>query len=344
MRRLAVPVLMLCAATAAVWLAWPHANRDEAETGTLLTDTGVAAPVVPEPSAGQRHPWVPVSPPSWAKVNREQIEAAARYRVPVAFENHIGLRFVIIPPGTFLMGSSDDEQGRRADETQHEVTLSRPFYIQITEVTNAQFRRCDVWRVGRDHDSGGFRGHSLDGDDHPAVQVSWDTASEFARWLSHEDRPRRYVLPTEAQWESACRARAGSRFWWGAAATEGWRFANVNDARTKQSLRLMWDGWRRDDGHRVTAPVASYRPSRWGLYDMTGNVWEWCADWYGRYPSGPVVNPRGPRDGRARVLRGGSWLIGPALARSATRVRDGPSARSMNVGFRLVSPLPESSK
>lgn len=314
-----MPVVLLCAATVAVWLAWPRANPTK------------------EPPVRSQRPSVPTPPPQWAKVDREQVEEAAKHRVPVAFENHLGMRFVLIPAGTFRMGSPLEEDGRRADETRHEITLSNPFYIQITEVTNAQFRRCDVWRVGRDHDSGRFRGRSLDGDDQPAVLVSWDTASEFADWLSNEDGPRRYGLPTEAQWEFACRGRSASPYWWGSSLDDGWRNANANDPET-----IMWlCGWPQDDGHRVTAPAASYAPNPWGLYDMAGNVWEWCVDWYGPYPAEPVKNPRGPPHGRARVLRGGSWLFGPALARSAARVRDGSNARSMNVGFRLVSPLPE---
>ena len=180
----------------------------------------------------------PSAPLPWAKVTREQIDEAAKHGVPVAFENRLGMRFVLVPAGTFLMGSPGEEEERRTDETQHEVSLSYPYYVQITELTNAQLRKCDKWDAGRDHHSGDFRGHPLDESDQPAVQVSWDMATAFAHWLSNEDRPRRYVLPTEAQWEFACRAGARSRFWWGASRSDGWRCANAHDERSAGSMGI----------------------------------------------------------------------------------------------------------
>jgi sulfatase modifying factor 1 len=333
MTRFVLPVLLVAATGVAAWLAWP--GTDEGALRPELSDS-----LPQKPSSLEALPARPV--PAWAQVSKEQVEAAAQHHVVVAFENRLGMRFVLVPGATFSMGSPPSEGGRRDDETQHTVSLTRPYYMQTTEVTNALIREYEPAYWTRYHGSGSFRGHALGGDRLPAVQVSWHAATSFATKVSNADPDRRtYTLPTEAQWEHACRARSTSPFWWGASWEEGSRCANSNDAKTRAWLRLAWRGWPQDDGHRLTAPVGSYRPNRWGLYDMAGNVWEWCADWYGPYPSGACVDPRGPRTGIARVLRGGSWLFDPSRVRSAARVRDGPSAFSINVGFRLVSPLPE---
>jgi formylglycine-generating enzyme required for sulfatase activity len=133
--------------------------------------------------------------PSWAKVAPEQIEAAKAAGVPVAFENSIGMRFVLIPAGTFMMGSQEDEAGRDDDETLHEVMLTRPFYLGETEVTNAQYA------MARPHHASGQVGrHRFDGDDQPACGVSWDDATSFARWLTRREANNLYRLPTEAEW------------------------------------------------------------------------------------------------------------------------------------------------
>ena len=186
---------------------------------------------------------MPEAVPDWAKVSDAQKAAAKEAGVPVAFENAIGMRFVLIPAGTFLMGSPATEEGRDGDEVQHEVVLTKPFYLGVTEVTNAQYRRFRA-----DHDSGAYKDEGLNGDDQPVVRVSWDDAVAFAEWLSGQDGGRTYRLPTEAEWEWACRAGTRTRYWWGDAEEEGWKYANANDPKTKEAFGFDWDGWPKDDG------------------------------------------------------------------------------------------------
>ncbi len=270
--------------------------------------------------------------PEWAHVAPQQIAEAKKHGVPVAFENDLGMRFVLIPEGRFVMGSPEDEEGRINHETQHEVTISKPFYMQITEVTNGEYRKYKP-----DHQSGAHDGHSLDGENQPVVEVSWEDAEAFAAWLGKQDPSRSYRLPTEAEWEHACRAGTRTAYAWGDDAAEGWRHANANDPMTKEAFGFPWDGWPRDDGHRVTAPVASYPTNVWGLYDLSGNVSEWCSDWYGEYARGRATDPTGPASGAWRVLRGGSWYNYPGDVRSAYRSRDDPDFRFLSGGLRLVA-------
>ena len=290
----------------------------------LLTACGEAPAPAPE-----------VEVPSWAKVAPEQIAEAKKHGVPVAFENDLGMRFVLIPAGTFLMGSPDDEKWRDADEVQREVTISKPFYMSIYEVTNAQYR---AWRP--DHNCGEYVGHDMNGDRQPVVEVSWLDATDFGAWVSDQDESRPYRLPTEAEWEYACRGGTTSRFWWGESETEACENANLAD----NSFAL--DGIARvplgADGYSTTAPVAHFAPNPWGVYDMLGNVWEWCSDWYTRdYADLPMTDPAGPPSGAVRAVRGSGWASVQWTARSASRGRRVPDEGLVNLGFRLVSPLSE---
>jgi formylglycine-generating enzyme required for sulfatase activity len=246
------------------------------------------------------------------------------------------MRFVLIPAGEFEMGSSEAERAAWlkehpndkaewfADQTQHRVRLTKAYYLSLHEVTNAEYRRFKA-----SHDSGVYGEHSLNGDRQPVVRVSHEDAVSYAAWLSKRERGRSYRLPTEAEWEHACRAGSTTRFWWGASEADGHRYANIS-------------GWPTDDGHRVTAPVGSYLPNGFGLYDMAGNVWEWCSDWYGEtyYAASPRADPQGPATGEAKLLRGGSWNDIPWNVRSASRRRDHPSVRGYDYGFRLLLSLP----
>jgi formylglycine-generating enzyme required for sulfatase activity len=273
--------------------------------------------------------------PLWAHVSRLQLETAKKHHVPVAFENPIGMRFVLIPEGKFEMGSPKTERGRSRDERQHEVTITKPYYMQVTEVTNGEYRR-----YRRDHDSHSSWGFSLNAGRQPVVWVSWGDCASFARWLSREDGKRVYRLPTEAEWERACRCGTRTRYWWGDGQSGGWRLANGNDIVTQRRFHCGFMGWTKDDGYRVSAPVASYPANSWGLYDLHGNVCEWCRDWYGAYPKKPTSDPRGPAKGQKRVIRGGCWVEEPERLRSAYRWRLSPAHPAPEIGFRLVSPLP----
>jgi len=295
-----------------------------------------------------------VEVPSWAHVAPEQIAEAKKHGVPVAFENDLGMRFVLIPAGTFLMGSPEGEEGRpttsdilrdfpELDEISHEVRISRPYYLSIHEATNEQVR---AWRP--EHDSGEADGLSLDADHQPAVGLSWHDAEGFATWLS-DMGSRVYRLPTEAEWEWACRAGTSSPFWFGAL-DAGPRYMNVLGSMYRDAIARRGADYHAawlatpdlQDGWEVTCPVGSLPSSPWGLHEVHGNVREWCLDWLGPYPaSGTAVDPAGPKAGTARCVRGGSWGGAPYFARSANRVAFVPWSRQDVLGFRLVSPLPE---
>lgn len=258
--------------------------------------------------------------PAWARVAEEQLTEAERLGVPVAFENAIGMRFVLIPAGTFRMGSPPEEESREETETLHDVTLTRAYYLQTTEVTNRQYRR-----FRPDHRSGATQGRSLDGQEQPVVSVSWADALAFTRWLETEAPGRAYRLPTEAEWERACRAGTSTPFWWGTAASA-------------EHVHLA-EGPERG----VTAPVGTLRASPWGLHDMHGNASEWCADRYDDldYPPGAATDPVGPAEGGARVRRGGACDGEAAhMLRAAFRIGvPGGEARAY-VGFRVAASAP----
>jgi len=230
------------------------------------------------------------------------------------FTNSLGMNFVLIPAGTFMMGSPSDELGRRKDELQHKVTITKSFYLQSTEVTQRQWREIMGSNPSRFKDCG---------DNCPVEQVSWDDAQEFIVKLNEREGTDKYRLPTEAEWEYACRAGSTTRFCFGDDETTLGEYA-----------------WYSDTGLRPH-PVGQKNPNAWGLYDMHGNVWEWCQDRYGDYPSSPVTDPTGPSLGTFRVLRGGSWGdygLG-ADCRSALRLSVSPVSRNYGIGFRVARDL-----
>ena len=232
----------------------------------------------------------PAQIPSWARVAPEQVAAASVAGVPVAFENTVGMRFVLIPAGNFIMGSAPDEPGRSDDERQHAVTLTKPYYLSISTTTNAQYRR-----FRPDHRSGeGFAA-----DDQPAVGMSWAEATAFTAWLDANDHSHTYRLPTEAQWEYACRAGTTTPYWFGATITP--ELANYGRSRG------------------ATTPAGTFPANSWGLCDMHGNAWQWCSDSHGKYPIGAVDDPWDSGQRHAPLLRGGSWSSDPKFLRAAYR-------------------------
>jgi formylglycine-generating enzyme required for sulfatase activity len=171
-------------------------------------------------------------------------------------------------------------------------------------------------------------------DNHPVVCISWNDAQAFKEWLSRSSG-KSYRLPTEAEWEYAARSGGKSyKYSWGNGAPSG----NIADKSLKRRFSdlAIWDGY--DDGYVYTAPVGRFQANNLGLYDMTGNVWEWCQDWYGEkyYSESPKDNPQGPNSGTYRVLRGGSWCYFPRLVRAAYRFWGGPGSRDFTSGFRLA--------
>ena len=227
--------------------------------------------------------------------------------------NSIDMKFVLIPAGTFTMGSSLDEPGRNDDEKQHEVRISKPFYLQATEVSQGQ------WKKVMGDNPSKFKNC---GDDCPVENVYWEDAQKFIRKLNQMESTNKFRLPTEAEWEYACRAGTETAY----------SFGDKMD-------KLGEYGWYLDNSERLTHPGGEKKPNAWGLYDMHGNVQEWCQDWYGDYSSNLVIDPKGPDKGYQRVLRGGSWSSSSRLVRSGLRSRSSPRHRINTRGFRVARDL-----
>jgi len=227
--------------------------------------------------------------------------------------NSIGMKLILIPPGEFMMGSPDSEKYRHSNEVpQHRVRISKGFYMSVTEITQAQ------WKAIKENNPSNFKGSNL-----PVEQVSWNDAIEFCNKLNQKER-KSYRLPTEAEWEYACRAGSATRFYFG-----------DNDSM------LSDYAWYHENSGNETHPVGQKKPNAFGLYDMHGNVWEWCSDWYDAnyYSNSSGVDPQGPASGQIRVLRGGSWFYIPWHCRSANRLRSTPDGRGDGSGFRVVQDL-----
>lgn len=302
----------------------------------------------------------------------------------LVIENSIGMKFVRLPAGQFMMGSDESVESLRAsyplherkrfdelvDETpKHRVTLSRPFWMGQYEVTVAQFAQfveqaqytpesiadgTGGYGYSAQHDqTRGDRGDAfagrdpiyswrnpgfMQGDDHPVVNVSWNDATAMAKWLSAKES-RRYRLPTEAEWEYACLAGTSTRYAHGNDPQALLNSANVFDLDAADK----WTRWREfavrgRDGFAFTAPVGSFAPNAYGLHDMSGNVWEWVADWYSEdyYAKSAAQDPQGPTEGNVRVRRGGSWHTWPLYTRCSYRNWNSQQTRYTLVGFRLV--------
>jgi len=239
------------------------------------------------------------------------------------FRNSLGMEFVLIPAGTFMMGSPPNELYRGEDEVQHQVTITMPFYIQTTEVTLKQWRTLMGKR---------FFGRKKGSPEMPVVKVSWYDCMDFIKKLNARSEGT-YRLPTEAEWEYACRSGTTTAYSWGN--TIDCKKAMYHNNTLKENLCGDYVKSRGFPSNQP-APVKSYQPNAWGIYDMHGNVWEWCQDWFGDYPKGSVTDPRGPDSGSDKVRRGGSWYRFGAYCRSANRTYTNPSAKFKTTGFRLV--------
>jgi len=235
-----------------------------------------------------------------------------------SFTNSIGMKFVMIPAGTFMMGSPSNEPRRDIDERQHRVTISKPFYIQTTEVTQGQ------WREIMGNNPSRFKNC---GDDCPVEKVSWNDCQEFIRKLNRQEGINKYRLPTEAEWEYACRAGTDTPFYFSDC---------LSTDQANYDGNHPMPGCSRREYRKRTVPVGSFPPNEWGLYDMHGNVWEWCQDWYEDYPSGHATDPTGPSSSEFRVLRGGSWFSYARRTRSANRYWGGAGGRFNRFGFRIA--------
>jgi formylglycine-generating enzyme required for sulfatase activity len=224
--------------------------------------------------------------------------------------------FVNIPTGTFIMGSPEFELGRNNDETQHEVTITKGFYMQTALVTQRQ------WKALMGSNPSRFSEESYD---RPVDNVSWYDCQQFIKRLNSMKEDT-YRLPTEAEWEYACRAGSSDQ------CTEG----EIIELFCGHDHNLDVVGWYCGNSNRMPHPVAQKNPNSWELYDVHGNLMEWCQDWYGEYDAIPQKDTTGPVTGPGRVIRGGSWFSCAKNCRSASRFHWSPNSKSDFIGFRLV--------
>jgi formylglycine-generating enzyme required for sulfatase activity len=241
------------------------------------------------------------------------------------FTNSIGMEFALLPAGSFMMGSPPDEPRRNKDEVQHQVTLSKPFYMQTTEVTLKQWRALMGKRF-----FGLFRRRGKE--NKPIVKVSWFDCVDFVKKLNALNEGI-YRLPTEAEWEYASRAGSQKAYSWGKDIDCKKAMYSNNTLKSEDCVDYVKSRGLATDS---PAPVMSYAPNAWGLYDMHGNVWEWVQDWYGKYPHTAVVDPKGAETGTERVRRGGSWFKYGRACRSANRNFAHPATKHNTLGFRVV--------
>jgi uncharacterized protein (TIGR02996 family) len=264
---------------------------------------------------------VPDRPPQEQRL-RELLAAGVRHPGPV-FTNSVGMTFVWVWPGTFLMGSPDTEPERSEHETQHPVTLTRGFWMGAHPVTIQQWKEVMGSYSGSESSRPGSKYRNM-----PTQQVSWEDCQAFMKTLTKREK-RKYRLPTEAEWEYACRAGTTTPFYFG---------DTILPEQANYEARWVYGSGRKGRGKNRTTPVGSYPPNAWGLYDMHGNVREWCADWDGAYPNKPVKDPVGKTPDRwepARVLRGG-WFADAAYdCRSASRHWAGVDWRAVDQGVRV---------
>lgn len=321
-------------------------------------------------------PQPPTFPFSLDQATDYQHRYATWAGLPLEVTNRCGIRFRLIPPGTFQMGSPKEEPGHQQsayDETLHQVRLTRAIYLSTRETTVAQFRRFvldtsfltdgekngggnahdsrAVWkhRPGTSWKEPGFAGPFRMRDDLPVVHVSHSDSIAFCEWLNQKgnlagaDWPTiRYDLPSEAEWEWSCRSGSAARFWWGGELDNTGKRLNVGD----QSLKKTHPQWPRqvlpmDDGHAFPASVGSYQANGFGLHDMLGNVWEFCSTRYGSYDlARTTVDPGDLSSDRGFAVRGGGWSNQPNDSRCATRNADPPHFCHSNLGFRVAIRLP----
>jgi formylglycine-generating enzyme required for sulfatase activity len=303
---------------------------------------------------------------------------------PAAFENSLGMQFVQVPAGEFLMGSDETPDSLARDfpgyetarflklndeEPVHRVRISRPFWLGRHEVTVGQFRQflaasgyvpesiadgSGAYGYNANYDPATtIRRDAFEGrdpkyswanpgfpqtDEQPVVNVTWHDAQALAAWLSSKEN-RRYRLPTEAEWEYACRAGSQGRYSHGDSPQRLAAVANTFDAEAARYWP-QWAGFAVDgrDGFAFTAPVGSFPANAFGLHDMVGNVWEWVADWHDEnwYARSPATDPQGPQSGTVKVRRGGSWHTWPLYARCAFRNWNTPQTRYTLLGIRLM--------
>jgi sulfatase modifying factor 1 len=287
-----------------------------------------------------RHPLVDGSAPEWASGwGQDAFGVFAEFSLPASGGQWVTQRMRWIPPGTFFMGSPEDEPGRFSREgPQHRVTITSALWMFDTPCTQA------LWQAVMGDNPSRFVDPLR-----PVEQVSWNDVGAFLAKLNAAVPGLALRLPTEAEWEYTCRAGINEATYAGAIKILGKNNAPILDAiawyggnsGVDFDLDNGWDssGWpEKPYDHKMagTRKVAEKLPNRWGLFDMLGNVWEWCQNWYGEYPGDAQINPQGPESGHDRVLRGGGWNNSARYVRSAYRDGDEPGYRDGIIGFRCA--------
>jgi formylglycine-generating enzyme len=296
--------------------------------------------------------------------------------LPKGQKNSLDMQFVLIQPGEFMMGNlegsdatlktfntyNDVAPSHLKDELPaHRVRITRPYYLGKYEVTRGEFMKFvkdTDYKTEAEADGTGAMGVDTEKqvffkkrdpkfnwrtpgypqeDNHPVVNVTWNDAVKFCDWLSKKEG-KKYRLPTEAEWEYACRAGTKTRYYFGDDPEELAKHANTGDAKGKTYFREWENSIKSDDGIIYTAPVGTYPANPWGLHDMHGNVWEWTADKYDEeyYAKSPIDDPQGAEKSHLRVRRGGAWHTFPLWVRSSFRNWNTPQTRYLNLGFRVA--------
>jgi formylglycine-generating enzyme required for sulfatase activity len=250
--------------------------------------------------------------PAWTVPDRQAWRPAGH---PGSFVNSLGMRFVWIKPGTFMMGSPAEEDEHRSYETQHQVTLTKGFFMGAHLVTQEQ------WQAIMGNNPSQFKGEK----DLPVETVSWLDCQEFVKKLSVKDK-RAYRLPTEAEWEFACRAGTTTPLYFG---------ATITTDQANYHGDFVYGPGQKGVNRGRTTPVHAFAPNSWGLCDMSGNVRQWCQDRYAPFTLDAAVDPQGPGEGKSRVNRGGAYYLNPSYSRSASRGNYAPEHRFSYIGVRL---------
>ena len=269
--------------------------------------------------------------PRWARTKRPG-PAIADPRsgwAKVVEHRKSGIDLVLIPAGSYMRGALASDGHAEGDEApQHLIRIDKPFYLGRTEVTNEQFRR-----FRSDHDSGHYKKKSLNGQDQPVVNVTWEDCAAFATKYG-------FRLPREIEWEYACRAGSKTRWPWGHDAASGAGKLNALDEATKRRFGFSWEAFPFADARFVTAPVAKFKPNDFGLHDMLGNASEWCGDWYHGLEYETFGGARPSPDNQTtmvfRTVRGGNWASGPPDCRSSNRQGEHPKTSNPYYGFRVA--------
>ena len=231
------------------------------------------------------------------------------------YRNSVGMDFALIPSGEFAMGSNQDGM----ESPVHRVVITRPFYMGKYEVTQAQWMAIMGTTIQQQRDSLNTQWPAENvGSNYPMYYVKWEDAVKFVERLNNFEETDVYRLPTESEWEYACRG-------------------NVPGSDIGEMEKVAWFG---ENAGERSHPVGEKEPNNFGLYDMHGNLAEWCQDWYGKYPDGTSTDPAGLSDGTVKVVRGGNWFLNREDCRSASRMSAYPHRGNSSVGFRVVRTAP----